>query len=300
MKDLPLNHLRALAAVYDAGGIRPAGRQLSVEHSAISRSLRELENWLGIAVVARQPARRTLLLTQEGEALAKAAIKALGELESAVHSAREGPQPNSVSIATTPSFAMRWLLPRLADLATEHPDIEVSIIVDRARNTPADAGADLCIRMGGSWRPNEHSVTLMDEHVFPVLGPKIWDQHGRPRSLAKLAKLTLLHDRDPSTAWSRWRDQFGPKSLDTRPGPRLTSADLVLRAAEQNRGIALARAALASDSLNEGRLIRPIPDSQLTLSAHYRLVTHDKSVARHAVQLVANWLIETARRAQPC
>ena len=294
MRDLPLTLLRALAAVYKTGGIRPAGRLLGIQHSAVSRSLRDLEAWLDVAIFEKTDGRRALVFTSEGATLGQAALAAMIELETAVLKTREGSNANSVTVATTPSFATRWLLPRLPELTKAHPKIEVSILVDQARKSPADAGADLNLRMGASPQGDLEPIPLMDEQVFPVMSSKLWEALGRPATVDALLGLPLLHDRDPSTSWGLWRTKIGPKQLDVRKGPRLTSSDLVLRAAEQGQGVALARGRLAEDSLANGSLIRPLGDREHDLGVNYWILTNRETKSRRAVKAVISWLLSEA------
>lgn len=296
MRDLPLTLLRALVAVYETGGIRPAGRLLGVQHSAVSRAMRDLEAWLGVALLERRDGRRALAFTPEGLALGKAALAAMQELETACLKTREGSTANSVKIATTPSFAMRWLLPRLTALTQEHPRIEVSILVDQARNSPAATGADLNIRMGARPSGDLDCIPMMDERIFPVIAPQLWEQLGRPATVAALSDLPLLHDRDPSTAWGLWRTQIGPEQLDVRHGPRLTSSDLILRAAEQGQGVALARGRLVKDSLATGTLLRFLGDTEMNLGVNYWILTNPESRHRRVVRAVIDWLLEASCR----
>ncbi len=290
MRDLPLTLLRALAAVYETGGVRPAGRLLGIQHSAVSRALRDLEAWLEVAVFERQDGRRALAFTAEGAALGKAALAAIKDMETAVLKTREGSSANSVTLATTPSFAMRWLLPRLPSFTETHPRIEVSILVDQARKSPVATGADINIRMGTKPPDDMAPAPLMDDRVFPVIAPQLWNSLGRPSTLENLKKLRLLHDRDPSTSWGTWRSKIGPDRLDIRKGPRLTSSDLILRAAEQGQGIALARGRLAKDSLVNGSLVRPFGDLQLDLGVNYWIIANPETKHRRVVQAVIEWL----------
>ena len=272
MRDLPLTLLRALAAVYETGGVRPAGRKLGIRHSAVSRSIHELEAWLDTPLFENRAGRGALHFTAEGESLARAALDSLSRLETAILKVREGARPGSVTVATLPSFAMRWLLPRLPGLNREHPHIELSIVVDQARKSPQQTGADLNIRMGPRADTDLPHLALMDDNAFPVIGRRLWTEAGRPDTREGLSGLPLLHDRDPNTSWAAWRKRFGPASLDVRRGPRLTSSDLVLRAAEQNLGIALGRGRLAADSLENGTLIRPIAELALCFPNNYWII----------------------------
>ena len=291
MRDLPLTLLRALAAVYETGGIRPAGRLLGIQHSAVSRALRDLEAWLEVPLFENRDGQRALIFSAEGAVLGKAALHAMKDLEASVLATREGSSVNSVTIATTPSFAMRWLLPRLPSLTEAHPKIEVSILVDQARKSPMATGADLNIRMGAQPSQDLDPFPLMDERVFPVIAPGLWEKLGRPSNTDDLLNLPLLHDRDPSTSWGTWRKKVGPERLDVRKGPRLTSSDLILRAAEQSQGVALARGRLAEESVVNGSLLRPFGNVELDLGDNYWIIVNPETKHRRVVQSVIAWLL---------
>lgn len=290
MRDLPLNALRALAAVYETGGVRPAARALQVSHSAVSRHLRELEAWIGLPLVESREGGRALAFTPQGEALGRAGLASLRELERAVAALRESRRANAVTISTTPSFAARWLLPRLPALAEVCPWIELSVIAEQALADPSDQGADLAVRMGrGPW-PGLASEPFMDEALFPVMSPESWRAAGEPRTPEGLAGLRLLHDRDPNAAWEAWRQAYPAEGLDVRAGPRFASSDLVLRAASQGLGVALARGRLAADDLTTGVLIRPLGALQVDLPDAYWIVRPEPAPPRLAVAAVVDWL----------
>jgi len=296
MRELPLNALRAFALTVGSGGVRAAARELRVSHSAVSRHLLELEKWLGKALFDRTSGRTGLTVTPEGQQLALVVNKALREVEGAVHAVRERRSPFTVTIGTAPSVANRWLLPRLPRLERAHPRIEVSILVDQRVLDPGDAGCDLAIRMGqGPW-PGLEATPLMDDALYPVMSPESWEKAGRPREPEQLAHLPLLHDRDPNTSWALWRARFGPPNLDVRAGPRFSSSDLLLRAAAQGRGVALARRRLADADLMSGLLVRPFGDLAVRLKDAYWIVKPSGS-SRDAVGAVAAWLRRESSRA---
>ena len=93
MRDLPLGALRAFAAVYERGGVRPAARALQVNHSSVSRHLRDLEAWLGVALLEPRDGAVRLVFTPQGEALGRSAVSGLTELARAVDAARELRRP---------------------------------------------------------------------------------------------------------------------------------------------------------------------------------------------------------------
>ncbi|MEL6204254.1 MAG: LysR substrate-binding domain-containing protein [Pseudomonadota bacterium] len=294
-----MTSLRALAAVYETGGIRPAGRLLGIQHSAVSRALHDLEAFLGAPLFEKCDGQRALQFTGAGAALGKSALAAMSELDAAVLRTREASHTNSVVIATAPSFAMRWLLPRIPLLSRSHPRIEVSILVDQARKSPLASGADLNVRMGPRPSSDLNPIPLMDETVFPVMAPRLWDRLGRPSKVDDLIGLPLLHDRDPSTSWGTWRSKIGPVRLNVRPGPRLTSSDLILRAAEQGQGIALARGRLAEQSLSTGTLLRPFGTVQLEIGTNYWIIANSETSTRRAVASVVEWLHREALSDDP-
>ena len=158
-----------------------------------------------------------------------------------------------------------------------------------------DPMADLSLRMGA--RPNTNHVihVIGSDIVFPVMAPGLWELIEQQASQEFLCKLPLLHDRDARTARSTWRDAFGPDNLGVRSGARFTSADLVLRAAECGRGVALTRGWLARDAMTEGLLIRPIAEHQLPLKDEWWLAEHRDSGPRKSVQRVRDWLVEEGR-----
>ena len=288
--NLPLTMLRAFATVYETGGVRSAARRLNITHSAVSRHLKELEAWLGTPLLLRKEGRRTLTFSPEGQALGRVALSCLSELESAVAALRETKRRHSVTISTTPSFAARWLLPRLHSLEAKYPGLEVSVVIDQRIHAPADEGADIAIRMGGRSWPGLTCLPLMDDALYPVVSPTYWAVHGRPDAPRDLRRLRLLHDRDPNASWAVWKKQHGPKALDTRIGARLTSSDLVLCGAEHGLGVALARHRLASDAIRSGTLLRPFGDAQIPLPHAYWIVLSDTAAMRETVGPVVDWL----------
>ena len=290
MRDLPLNALRAFVAVYSHRGVRAAALELGIAHSSVSRHLAELERWLGAPLIHGSRGRAGISLTPQGEALGRAVLTAYGDIERVATSLREAKTSRSVTITTAPSFAARWLLPRLAAFDSLRPRIEVSVLVDQRVEDPQTKDADFAIRMGSGPWPDVRCEPLLDDVLYPVMSPSLWRKSGRPRNLAELRGVQLLHDRDPQASWETWRRQHGPKSLDTKRGPRFTSSDLVLRAAAQGQGLALARHRLAADDIAAGLLVRPFEHLQVELGTAYWLVFPLRTNPTAAAKTVAEWL----------
>lgn len=305
MRDLPLNALRAYAAIHLAGGIRPAGRMLGVSHSSVARHLAELEAHVGAPLIERGDRERAIAFTPLGERLGQEVAQALGALDRTWTSARERRAAKAVTISATPSFASLWLLPRLPRLAEVHPLIEVSVLAEQRLRTPSEEGSDLSIRMGAP-RKGERAVPLMDDALAPVASRRLLAKARAARggvtggvTLAGLLRdLPLLHDRDPNAGWSVWFERHGPYDVDLALGPRFSSSDLVLRAAKQGQGLTLARLRLAADDLASGALER-LSDLAVPLPDAYWILECDDS-KRTSVRAVRDWLIEEGKASLTC
>lgn len=293
---MPLNALLAFATVYAQGGVRAAARELGIAHSSVSRHLAELDAWLGVSLISQAAGRRGISFTPQGEALGKATLAGFRDIERAVASLQESRSSRSVTISAAPSFAARWLLPRLPRLEQSHPHLEVSVVVDQRIDNLQAGDVDLAIRMGrGPWH-DVHCEGLMDDMLYPVMSPALFEASGRPSQPADLLGMRLLHDRDPHASWEAWRQVHGPEPLDVLAGPRFASSDLVLRAAMQGQGVALARHRLASDDVASGALVRPIENAGVALGIAYWIVVPQHRRLRMGASAVIDWLKQQAAR----
>jgi LysR family glycine cleavage system transcriptional activator len=211
-----------------------------------------------------------------------------------VASVREARSDTSVQIGTHPSFAVRWLLPRIPELEARHPQIEVSVIVDRRLSDLQGTDLDMAIAMGPRRPPDPRWQRLMGDQLYPVMSRAFWNQHRRPAKPEDLAGLRLLHDRDPDASWGEWRSVHGPEKLDVQKGPRFTSTDLVLRAAAHGQGVALARHQLAVGDIASGHLIRPLGDLTVELEDAYWIVLPRHKLPTPATRSVIEWLKQEA------
>ena len=296
MKDLPLGALRAIAAVHAEGGVRAAAKKLGIAHSSVSRHLNELQKFMKVALLERNARPRAFALTPQGIALGQAALGAMQSLERAVHTSREDSAHSALIVSTTPSIAARWLLPRLADFESRHRDVQVSLSVEQKVENLGTSDIDVAIRMGkGPW-PDFDCEPLMDDALYPVMSPAFFARSKRPSLPRHLKTLKLLHDRDPSASWNAWRDAYGPEDLDVRSGPRLTSSDLVIRAAVLSQGVALARERLLGTDIETGTLIRPFGDRSVAIKDAYWIVKPLRSRHKPNVGKCVAWLKEQAAK----
>jgi len=289
---LPLNAMRAYAAVHETGGIRSAARTLNVTHSSISRHLRFLEETLGVALLDRDQNQRKLLFTAQGEHLGQVSNEAMQLLSNAIVKIRETQTGNFVVISTAPSFASCWLMDRVQKFNEAFPWVEISIQINQEITSLSEQGGDISIRIGGgAWAENEYRI-LMNETLFPVCSPGYAEKLDDTHNPQCLKKAKLLHDRDHQTSWDIWRNKFALDWFDPTPGPRFTSSDLVLDAASKGLGVALARGRMAEDKLRDGQLCRILRPMEVKIPGAYWILVDPEANKRKAVSTFVSWLHE--------
>ena len=253
--------LVALEAVARLGSVTRAAAALHLSQSAVSHRLHGLARDLGVSLVER--AGRGVTLTREARELARAASVALEQLNQAIERVTPGGRSNVLSISCSPSFAIRFLVPRVAAFRTRHPELDLRIA---SADVPVDSihGADAAIHLSSGPSARLFCEKLIDEVVFPVMSPRLLGSKARALAPSDLLALPLLHDEalsdDPKrVGWSAWLKHAG-LAQRTAAGPRgirFSHAYLALEAALAGDGVALARRSLVADDLARGRLVAP-------------------------------------------
>lgn len=292
MDPLPLQALQVFGEVVRHGGVRAAARALGIAHSAVSRRLAGLERAAGAPLfLPRRHPGDPLRLTARGRAVSVAVESAFAQLHAVLARTPARRIERELVVSTTESFATRWLLPRLPDFQRQHPRARISLSVRAGVEDVVRGDADVALRMGsGPWA---HARAWMDDVLVPVASPRLW-RGRRPWPLKALLELPLLHDQDPSTRWERWRDAVGPAGLDVSRGQTFASSHLVVEAAAQGLGVALARRRLARRELDAGLLVAPFGPYQVSLPQAYWIVVDPARAAEPAVRNFVRWL-EAAR-----
>jgi len=292
-RDLPpLTALRAFEAAARLLSFTRAADELAVTQAAVSHQIKGLEEWLGVLLFQRMP--RRLVLTEAGRELLSSVRDAFDRIEAAVSRTRRNDGSGPLTVTVVPSFAAKWLVPRLGRFQAAHPDIEVRIAAD-ARLTQFDDGVDLAIRAGRGHWPGLVCERLLDEELFPVCSPRLL---AGPMPLSEPADLrhhTLLHD-DFEHDWRMWLQAAGATGIDWRRGPRFSDSSMVVQAAVEGQGVALARSALAHEDLKAGRLVRPFRIDIASDLAYY-IVCPAAHVGRHKVRAFRDWLMREAASA---
>lgn len=252
MRRLPsLNGLRAFEAAARLGSFAAAGGELSVTQAAVSRMVRVLETRLGFALFERRANR--LALTWQGKSLLPgltAAFDAIATLAAQVGALSALP---ALTVGVGPSFAMRWLIPRLADFQARYPDIEVRIATGGAINPIRDDWTCGILLGDGRW-PGYEVEELFSSDLFPVCAPRIAARLAQP---GDLRTQTLLQVEHATEDWPLWLRAAGLKLRPEKRSPRFDNYALALQAAVDGVGVAIGLRPYVADDLAAGRLVAP-------------------------------------------
>ena len=250
----PLNALRAFEVAARHLSFTKAADELSVTQAAISHQVKALEAHLGLKLFRRL--NRGLLLTEEGQICLATAREAFDRIAETAERVRANERRATLTVSVLPSFASKWLVPRLGRFRLAHADIDVRVAPDERLVDFARDDVDMGIRYGNGRYPGLHTVWLMEEEVFPVCSPAL-RSGGHPLSApSDLAHHTLLHD-EGHDGWRTWLLAAGLPEIDPTRGPIFTDSSHLVEAAVEGQGVALARGALAAADLSAGRLTRP-------------------------------------------
>jgi LysR family glycine cleavage system transcriptional activator len=285
----PLNALRTFEAAARHLSFTRAAAELSVTQAAVSHQVKALESHLGFPLFRREP--RRLLLTDQGQLYGQALRDVFARLHEATARVREPGVRQILTISVIPSFAARWLVPRLGELQAALSDIDVRVAPDREAADFAADGVDVGIRFGFGRYPGLRTWPLFTDEAFPVCSPAVARQLRRPEGLRRH---TLLHD-DSHEGWTRWLRAAKVRGVDPERGPIFTDAALLLDACSAGQGIALGRKVLAAADLAAGRLVRPFWRA-IPVDRAYFLVCPERLADVPKVARFRAWILAEAGR----
>jgi LysR family glycine cleavage system transcriptional activator len=223
------------------------------------------------------------------------AFDRLAEAASMLTAAVDG---RRLTVSVAPSFAAKWLVPRLGKFEEAHPQVDVWVSADMEVVDFAAGEVDVAIRYGAGRYAGLEVTKLMPESVLAVASPELIAANPLT-SLEDLAHQILLHDGSPDADescpdWTMWLAARGVKGVDGSRGPRFNQSSLVIEAAVGGRGVALAKRALAQADLDAGRLVTPFDIATVVDFAYY--VVHPKAKGRlPQVKAFVNWLSAQAQ-----
>ncbi len=312
----PLNALRAFEAAARHLSFKNAATELSVTPTAISHQIKLLEEYLGVPLFHRLT--RALALTPQAQAMLPKVLEGLACFAAAVESAHAQGDAGKLIVIVPPSFAPRWLVPRLKRFALSAPGLNLQVIrshstidADQVSGAVGLEQLDLrhddamvAIRFGTGAYPGFQVDRMFGSDYIPVCSPRLLEAGPPLRTPEDLRHHVRLHDDAIDSdhtvpSWEEWFRLAGVSGVDVTAGPHFSDAGLVYVAALDGLGVALAPKPLVASAVAQGRLVAPFDLAVAQPFAYYLVIP--KAIAnRSAVKAFRSWLLEEARAQDHC
>ena len=272
-----------------------AALELALTQGAVSRQISALEEFVGVALFRRT--RHGVALTERGaEYAAQVAPRLQGLEQDTLEVMASQNSGGSIHLAAVPTFATRWLIPRLSQLKAQHPEITVHI---ETRTRPfmfADTVFDAALYAGTPEQLRHWAGTrclrLMSEDMVPVCSPGFLDARTK-LAPAELAQFSLLQQSTRPEGWRQWFAAAGVTAPLALSGPRYELFSMTAAAAAQGLGLALVPRLLVEAELARGELVLA-SEQVLRGERAYYLVTPERTEERPLMSSFLNWLVQAA------
>lgn len=295
-----LNALRAFEASARHQSFSAAAAELHVTPAAVGQLVRTLEQWLGTPLFMRSGSGRARLLPTEAAQRALPDLRAgFDRLAAGLQQLRQGPADGVLTMAVSPAFASKWLLPRIERFHAVWPDAGIRLDTNLKPVNFIAQQIDIGVRYGtGSW-PGLVTEKLMDEEVYPACSPQLLDGPARLRRPEDLLRETLIHDlsMDSDTGfptWQAWLKKAGVAETPHTPGLTINNSAAVLQATIDGHGVSLARSVMAADDLAAGRLVRLFPGITFASPLAYYIVYRPERGSSPQLTAFRQWLQKEA------
>lgn len=286
----PLNSLRLFEASARLLSFKNAAEELLVTPSAVSHGIQSLEEWLGTPLFLRTT--KGLVLSEAGSAYVPIVSQALELLANGSAKIANNANAGQLLISSAPTFAARWLLPRLQKFRDLHPDVRVVIDTIFERSELSEAEADIAIRMGrGNWQ-GVVADRLITEEMSPVCSPLIRD---RVEGLSNIEQAPLIHVSTVTEDWAAWAAATGRSALDPNMGLQFDTIQMAFEAARQGLGVAMGRKPLVNAELAAGSLVeiwQPVMSN-----TSYWLVSAESRASDPRIAAFRTWILEEIKAA---
>jgi LysR family transcriptional regulator, glycine cleavage system transcriptional activator len=286
----PLNALKAFEAAARYESFTRSAEELCVTQGAVSHQVKALEAELGIKLFNRE--RQRLIITEAGREYLIVLRDAFDRIAVGTERLVQRQSSGVITVSTSPDFAAKWLVNRLGRFAETHPGLDLRVSATLHHVDFAREDVDLAVRHGhGNWAGLD-VVRLCTEQLFAVCSPKLLSGRNRITKPSDVLKFPLLH-LDDSNAWTNWFEAVDLKVAHHLHGPVLNRASMVIDAAIDGQGIALARTTLAATDLINGRLVRPFAEA-IRLPKAYWIVCPKATSALPKITTFRDWLLAEA------
>jgi LysR family glycine cleavage system transcriptional activator len=278
-----LTALRAFEAAARHENFSRAAEEMHITHGAISHQVRALEVELGVALFSRNGKR--LAITPGGARFAQSVSNALQEIASAAQHLRADTLQKRLIVSCIPSFAARWLAPRLGRFMENNPDTELVLQASGQLHDLQRDDIDVGIRFGTGNYPGMAVERLMGDSYYPVLSPR-YNGGKLPTQPKQIKGARLLLSDEP---WMPWFKAAGLSLREPTGGVRFQDMSLLIRAALDGEGIALVRHAVSVQEIAQGGLVR-VFDVAVKSESDYYMASPPGAMQKPQVKAFWDWL----------
>lgn len=283
----PLNSLKSFEAAGRLLSFTAAAGELNVTQAAISHQIKVIEEYLGVPLFNRYP--RRLTLTEQGRALLPEVIEAFDRVSQAVAAINRQPYSNDLSVRLAPSFAAKWLSPRLKYFWLQYPEVDLRLYHAHAAVDFEREDIDIAVTYGkGDW-----SGVVVDKLLsldfFPVCSPSFLTNDKPLTDIRNLRYYALLHDANYE-CWQEWLALAGIDDIAANRGTIIDDTNVLIQAAIDGQGIALGSTTFVEDLLESGRLVKPFEVTLVNEFAYF-VVYPEKHLQNPAVRAFKEWLL---------
>lgn len=267
-----------------------AADELALSHSAVSRSIQSLEEFLGFELFIRS--RQRLTLNEAGRSYFDVVSHLLQQLESETANLIARSQSDPVlKLAIYPTFGSRWLMPRLPGFSEANADVKLSFTTGVTPFSVHSGEIDIAIQHGkGDW-PHTHSVKLWDETLSAIAAPDMLDRTaGAPGDIYGHLLLTL---RTRTSDWERWFLQHGLTWPEGRTGPVFETFGLLIGAVRAGLGVAVVPSLYIEDDIHSGRLVEAF-GPRVSSNAAFYAVCDEARANEPKIKRFMDWMDATA------
>ena len=308
IENLPFSALRVFESAARHLSFKRAAGELSITPAAVSQQIKTLEHQLGVKLFNRHS--RGLTLTEEAIIGLPDLVEGFEKLVESVDRIRGANESATLTVWMAPSFAAKWLIPRLHRFYEAHPGVDLNISASRKlidsntskRTIPAENfqrnNVDIAIRFGRGDYPDCHVDKLFSVTAIPLCSPRLLQGKHPLRCPDDLRFHTLLHDDTPYEGrpdWATWLKVAAVDNVNSTRGVHFNNVSLALTAAIDGQGVVLSMKALASDDIAGGRLVVPF-NIGLPLEYAYYLITLKEVTDHSHTSAFRDWIIEESRQ----
>ncbi len=282
----PLRSLEAFIAVIRLGGFAPAAEALTLTPSAISHRIRDLESLLGVRLFERR--NRTVVPTDVAMRYHEALNEGVERIAAATRIIAERRGGEVLSLHCAPTFAAQWLMPRLKDFITRHPELDVRLASTPDAVILQDGLFDLDIQYGRPVAPGCCSIALATEFIVPLCAPDIAVNLDH---VSDLSRQHLLHSVRNLVQWDRWLDEQKQSTAMPFRGMHFDRSFMAIAGAVDGLGVCLESTLMAEREIASGRLVQPFGSLGIRVIGH-RLVWNARLGQQRKITAFRTWITE--------